>query len=354
MKVKFHLILGLRSKQRFQKVEAPLREVLSMIHIPNLGTIVEVDIKEIWPHEAQSFTPWLLKNAGELAKVLHIDFELSHNEHAVGNYSLDLIGKDSITGDVIIIENQLEQSDHSHLGQLLTYAAGTEAVNVVWIAPTFREEHRAALDWLNSRTDERTRFFAVEVGVIKIDGQGAAAPMFKLVAQPNNWNKTFKLGNSSVEAVSEKSARYMDFWGKFLDSISTRQPGWTNSKTPATGNWMNLKSGTSAVTYGLNFPYSPAPALRVELYLQDMNNPGKNLERYNYLLDRKDEIEEHFGEKLSWEALEDKAAKRIAFYLSDAVFDDESRWPTYIDWFIETTLRFKSTFGSHIEPLSKI
>jgi hypothetical protein len=131
-----------------------------------LGRLEPVDAREIWPHEARNFTPWLLANADRIGEVLGMDLELSAAEHPLGSFSLDLIGVDQATGERVIIENQLTATDHLHLGQLLTYAGGTGAVNVVWLATSFREEHRAALDWLNSRTDESTRFFGVEVGVV--------------------------------------------------------------------------------------------------------------------------------------------------------------------------------------------
>jgi hypothetical protein len=145
--------------------------------IPVLGTLEAVDIKKVWSHEAHSFTPWLLANYDQLAKVVGIDIELSQSEHAaVGGFSPTRTGKDSNNDDVVIIVNQLEQSDHSHLGQILTDAAGTNATNIVWVAPKFRgEEHRAAIDWLNSRTDEVTRFFAVSVSAVRIGRLASSA-----------------------------------------------------------------------------------------------------------------------------------------------------------------------------------
>jgi hypothetical protein len=131
---------------------------------PHLGALTSVDVREVWSHEAHAFTPWLLTNAEVLGEVLGMDLELSAAEHPVGGFSLDLIGANS-ANERVIIENQLGQTDQGHLGQLLIYAGGTDPVNVVWVATSFREEHRAALDWLNARTDENTRFFGVEVSV---------------------------------------------------------------------------------------------------------------------------------------------------------------------------------------------
>ncbi len=321
--------------------------------VPILGQLETVDIKSVWSHEAHSFTPWLLANYDELAKVVGIDIELSHSEHAVGGFSLDLIGKDSITEDVVIIENQLEQSDHTHLGQILTYAAGTDAKNIIWVAPKFRDEHRAAIDWLNSRTDESTRFFAVVVSAVKI-GDSNVAPRFELVSQPNDWNKSFKQQTVPTENQSEKSLSYQDFWGQFLGHIAVERPGWTNSKTPARGNWMNLKSGTSSLSYGLNFPGGATPMLRAEFYIFDSNDSARNTARYEYLLDRKEEIEAKFGGELSWEALPGKSACRIAVYQPNASVDETERWSEYTNWFVEKIGKLKYVFQDYVEALSKI
>lgn len=153
-----------------------------------IGRLNSVPAREVWRHEALDFTPWLLDNADVLSEVLGLDLELETAEHPVGDFSLDLIGRDRLSGDLVIVENQLEQSDHTHLGQIMTYAGGTDASHVVWVAPSFRPEHRRALEWLNERTDETTRFFAVEVKVVRI-GDSPYAPLLSLAVQPNDWGK---------------------------------------------------------------------------------------------------------------------------------------------------------------------
>lgn len=136
---------------------------------PSLGRLRRVPPREVWPHEARDFTPWLLENVDVLSDLLGMELVLDVAEHPVGGFSLDLLGRDETTGRVVIVENQLDVSDHTHLGQILTYAAGTNPATIVWITTGFRPEHRAALDWLNERTDEETRFFGVEIEVVQID-----------------------------------------------------------------------------------------------------------------------------------------------------------------------------------------
>lgn len=145
------------------------------VPVPQLGKLQPVEAKSVWAHEAHDFTPWLLENADALADVLGIDLELTINEHPVGGFSLDLLGKDLTHNCVLVVENQLVGTDHSHLGQLLTYAAGTEAATVVWVAAGFREEHRQALDWLNDLAGYRARFFGLEVRAVRI-GDSARSP----------------------------------------------------------------------------------------------------------------------------------------------------------------------------------
>ncbi|MFP3712651.1 hypothetical protein [Puerhibacterium sp. TATVAM-FAB25] len=135
--------------------------------------------------------------------MLGMDLELEAAEHPVGGFSRDLLGRDRVTGERVIVENQLEGSDHGHLGQILTYAAGTNATNVVWLATSFRPEHRAALEWLNERTNASTRFFAVQLQVVRI-GSSPAAPLLTLVVRPNDWEKVVRASTSPARRRGEE------------------------------------------------------------------------------------------------------------------------------------------------------
>lgn len=179
--------------------------------LPMLGKLELLDVRQVWKHEAHTFTPWLLANADVLGELLGMDLVLSSAEHPVGGFSLDLIGVNETTNETVIIENQLTKTDHGHLGQLLTCAGGTDPVNVVWIATEFREEHRAALDWLNGRTDGNTRFFGIEISAVRI-GESVPAPLMRLVAQPNNWGKKVKAIAKGDTAASDRAMAYQEFW----------------------------------------------------------------------------------------------------------------------------------------------
>jgi hypothetical protein len=210
-----------------------------------LGRLVPLDPREVWPHEAHDFTPLLLENADALAEVLEIDLELSAAEHPVGGFSLDLVGRDLTNNCVLIVENQLSATDHGHLGQLITYAAGTDARTIVWLAPAFREEHRQALDYLNGLGGEDHRFFGVEIGVVRIGGS-IPAPLSKLRAQPNDWHAQVAAVAKTTSQQAGKAPLYQAFWARFLERVRTEHPDWTNARKPQTANWFDTASPSRA------------------------------------------------------------------------------------------------------------
>ena len=168
-----------------------------------LGTLRRIEARDVWIDEARDFTPWLKDHIGVLGSVLGMDLDLVDSEVAVGLFACDLMAKD-VGGDRwVVIENQLEPTDHSHLGQLLTYGAGLESEVFVWISPRFRDEHRAAVDWLNEHSDGRALFFGVELEVVVIDDAPKAAPNFKLVSSPNNWTIVQRANTSKRESSRE-------------------------------------------------------------------------------------------------------------------------------------------------------
>lgn len=269
----------------------------------DLSRLRQIPVRDVWKYEDRDFTTWLLENADVLAEVLGMELELTKAEHQVGEFRLDLIGQTPGAQGIVIVENQLEQTDHSHLGQLLTYAGGTNPSTIVWCAPSFRDDHRAALDWLNEHTDEDTRFFGVEISAVQIDSS-RPAPLFRLVAQPNNWSKQVHVDQS--KGSSEKNALYTEFWTDLLAELRTRHPGWTRGIT-SNQPWVAMSTGRPGVWLQLNFP-STGP--RVELYIGSPD-PEANLAEYERYLAHREELDLAFGHPLTYDGMDGYKACRI-------------------------------------------
>ena len=204
-----------------------------------LATIDKVDLREVWPKEATDFTPWLAENIAELGGALGMDLEVQAREAQVGAYQLDLLARDG-SGRAVVIENQLGITDHSHLGQLLTYMAGFDANVIVWIAKKFRDEHAEALSLLNRRTGEGTEFFGIEVELWSIDNSHPAVN-FKLVAAPNDWGK--QPDRRPSDGVSERSERYRDFFQGLMDTLR-EEHRFTTARKAQPQNWYSFSAGT--------------------------------------------------------------------------------------------------------------
>jgi len=303
------------------------------------GRLESLRAREAWAHEAHDFTPWLLENADALGQVLGMDLELTEAEHSVGGFSLDLIGVDLATNENVIIENQLEKSDHTHLGQLLTYAGGTNPANIIWIADSFRDEHRAALDWLNERTDEHTRFFAVQISAVRI-GNSAIAPLFTLVVQPNDWEKEVR-ATAAVAQQSPREAAFRRFWQGFLDRVHAAHPTWTNSRSAQGQNWMNLPAGVSVANYAVVFT-KEGP--RVELYFTS-SDPDANVENLAKVQAHQLALEAAFGHALNWDDMGGRKAARVS-YGREGDITNEAAWDEYLDWFVTNIAQLRSAIDS--------
>lgn len=303
--------------------------------IPKLGRIEAIDPREIWKNEAQDFTPWLLENEDVLADALGIDLELENAEHPVGNFSLDLVGRDLTNEAALIVENQLGTSDHSHLGQILTYAGGTDASTIVWVAPNFRQEHQQAIDWLNERTDADTRFFAVQLSAGRI-GDSPAAPIFDVVAKPNDWQKQVRAA-TKASAVSGKGKLYQGFWEKYLEALQTRHPDWTRAR-PTPYNYLTAASRIRGAY--INPVFADRGRLAVMLWI-DGGDADRNRELFHLLQEQSDAIETAFGDVLEWDYQEGRKACKIVFY-NDGKVEDFANHDSYVDWFIEAGERLRS------------
>lgn len=306
-----------------------------------LGRLTSVPPREVWPHEAHDFTPWLLQNVDVLSDVIGMDLVLESAEHPVGGFSLDLIGYDESTGEVVIVENQLEQSDHMHLGQIITYAAGTEPTTIVWVTTGFRSEHRAAIDWLNQRTDERTRVFGVVIHVVRI-GNSQYAPNFELVAQPNDWEKQVKQASAvTTTSQSSKALIYGDFWTFVLDRIRSEHPSWTRGRT-SNQSFCDTGTGTAGVVISMAWV---GGVLRAQVYL-GTPDADLNLARFEGLYANREAFEAALGEPAEWDEMPGRKACRIALLGPFTDVADRTTWPACASWLIQKQVALRGALAA--------
>lgn len=309
-----------------------------------ISRLLSATVQEAWPTEAQHFTPWLLENSEHLSEVLGLQIQLERREHKVGKFSLDLIGKVSGSDEqVVIVENQFGDTDHGHLGQILTYAGGTEPAVIVWVAENFREEHRAALDWLNHNTTPDIKFFGVQLGAVRMKGASPTllAPRLELVCKPNDWEKLAKLEASAAAVgagtgLTATNALYKQFWEQF--AVEAKKRGWTNA-TPPAQNWWSLPTGTATVTWGVSYAMFGA---RSELYFGSPD-ASVNLERLAKLEAHREAIQAEYGEdEILFDDLPGKVATRLEVRLQDKKIADEESWPEVVAWMVDTQARMRA------------
>lgn len=311
------------------------------------GELKKVPLREMWPHESSDFTPWLAANIDELGLAIGMELELIEREASVGDFSLDLLAKDLGSTKTVIIENQLTQTDHDHLGKLLTYAAGFSASIVIWISEAIREEHRQALDWLNQRTDSDTLFFGVVVEVIKID-ESKPAFNFKIAASPNEWQKS-KSSRTPRASISTKGEKYRNYFQLLIDELREKHH-FTGAKAGQPQNWYSFSSGISGITYGANF--SQGGKARTEIYI-DLGDQDKNKQVFDLLQQEATLIENELGHNVAWERLNDKRASRLALYINGNIDDSDAELETVKNWHIDKLLKLKKHLGSRLKEAVK-
>ncbi len=318
---------------------------------PSLAKIERVDLREAWPNEARDFTPWLAANITELGEALGMDLELQEIEASVGGYSLDVLATDPNQNRPVIIENQLEATNHDHLGKLLTYAAGYDANVVVWLTREFRDEHRQALDWLNQRTGEDTQFFGVVVELWRI-GNSPYAPHFKTVATPNEWGKKTAAKSRATGEARETAIRitqYREFFCSLIDNLPQNH-GFASLPSVGKKNSLDFPSGQSGIKYTAIF--RPNQEVEVVVHFAPSHR-AQNMELLKKLKERKDEIELAMEHSLNWHGIEGYASETnpIAISRHGSIEDDSETLEDIRDWIVDNLLKFKRVFGPRLAEL---
>ena len=311
-----------------------------------LGHLNRVDLRDVWEQEASDFTPWLAQHIDLLGEALGLDLEVLEQEATVGRFSLDLLARDVNDHRSVVIENQLESTDHSHLGQLLTYAAGFDADVVVWVGREFREEHRAALDWLNHRTGEETAFFGIVVEAWQI-GDSAVAPHLSLAASPNEWLKPID------QAPSNLQRRYQDFFQQLIDTLR-EEHHFTQERKARPQGWYHFAAGIPGVNYRGSFPWPSDKASRlVRVGLNfDRSDAEWNRRIFDQVREGRTAVESELGE-LEWDVVDGRKVCRINISRPGSIDDDAESLAEHRRWMIERLLAFKRVFGPLLEQLER-
>ena len=311
-----------------------------------LGRLVRVDAKDVWRHEAHEFTPWLHANIALLGDALGFDIEAMGSEMSVGDFAVDIVGKTVPEGRLVIVENQLAQTDHSHLGQVLTYASGLDAAIVVWLSPRFRDEHRQALDWLNAHTTEGIDFFGVELELLRVD-DSPPAPHLKLVAQPNQWAKTAR--ETAAGQPTERTLAYQRFFESALAEFKRLRPGLTSASRVGIGNWFGMAAGRAG--FSLTWVFGSQSRFRVELYL-DTGDKAQNKGLFDARHARRDDLAKELGAGLIWDRLDLKRACRLSIQRAVPPSPSPDQNDDLLSWAVETMVRWNDVLRPIIRGLS--
>ena len=309
-----------------------------------LERLIKVPLRKFWGKEDRDFTPWLAdeENIGLLGETIGVELEVEAQEKNVGPFRADILCKDTATDDWVLIENQLEPTDHTHLGQLLTYAAGLEAVMVVWIAEGFTDEHRAALDWLNEITDEKFSFFGLEIELWRI-GDSPMAPKFNVVSHPNDWTKTVsRISRNELTSVQQL---YLEYWTTLRELLEERN-GVIRPEKPLPRYWMPFAVGRS------NFWLSASASVKGQWVCVSLTLTGKDGKDHFYLLERdKADIEEEVGAELKWGGKYVQKQNYISLSLYETDLEDRQDWDRQHQWLCEQLEAFHNVFSPRVKTL---
>lgn len=307
----------------------------------DIGKLKEVEIRELWRHEQYNFSEWLSKmeNIEYLNDILGLTLIDVNKETYVGAYRCDIFAKDETTGIKVIIENQLDSSNHDHLGKIITYASGLDAKVIVWIVTHAREEHCSAIEWLNNNTNSEINFFLIELHAYKIENS-KPAPMFKIIEKPNDFIKKSKFIGEQ-QNLNKSQAERLAFWSQFNELLERKGKPF-NVRKPTTDHWYSVAIGTSEAHIDITL-VNKDNKIGVGLWI---NN---NKEMYDSLFKNKDKIEGELGYLLKWDRKrENQKASSIIMEIPGLNFEDHSNYEELMQVIIENVVKMKRVFKKYI------
>lgn len=304
-----------------------------------IGKLIEVDVRELWKHEQYDFSNWLAKesNIEYLNEILGLTLIEVDKEINVGPYRCDIVATDETSGLKVIIENQLESTNHDHLGKIITYASGLDAKVIVWIVKEAKEEHRAAIEWLNNYTSSEIDFFLIEIHAYKI-GDSNPAPKFEVVEKPNDFVKRSK--NKDDGELNTSQTERLIFWTQFNEKILSKGKPF-NLRKPTTDHWYDVAIGTSAAKIAVDL-VNKENCIILELYIHS----DKKL--YDSLFENKNEIEGELDMNFEWDRLDSKKASRIKHSIHGLDFYNHSNYDQLMDEVIDKVIRMRKVFQKYI------
>jgi hypothetical protein len=306
----------------------------------NIGKLKEVDIRNLWKHEQYDFSEWLSQseNIKLLDDILGLTLTDITKEAYVGSYRCDIFAKDESSGIKVIIENQLEASNHDHLGKIITYASGLDAEVIVWIVKQAKEEHRSAIEWLNNNTNNNVNFFLIELHAYTIENS-VPAPFFEVIEKPNGFIKNSKI-NGEQDNLNKSQSERLEFWNRFNEILIDRGKPF-NVRKATTDHWYDVALGTSEAHVSINL-VNKESVVRIDLYIND------NKELFDILYSRKDIIENDLGFKLIWDRLDNGKASRIKYKIKGLNYDNHSNYDELMNQVIDTAIKMRDTFKKYI------
>jgi hypothetical protein len=301
------------------------------------GNLRQVDLRTGWNHEAFDFTKWLVQpeNLQLLSDEIGIEIAPIEAEARTGKYSVDILAEEENTGNKIIIENQLEKTDHDHLGKIITYASGYDAQYIVWIVKDANEEHRQAMEWLNENTNTSLNFFLIKLELWQIDNSSPAVKM-NLIVKPNEWTKVLRERRTNDELTETKELQ-LKFWTSFKNYCDDQNATFISRK-PRASRAYDIAIGTSLAHIRLTAS-TMYNEIRVLLVIK------KNKELFERYYNDRDSIEEKIGAKLEWEGAPDQKRSLIKL-VRHADIANEDEWDEYHKWLLDKAKKFREIFGS--------
>lgn len=314
----------------------------------SIGSLESVDIREVWKDEARDFTPWLAEQAELLGEALGMELVHEETEAAVGEYSADLVFIEEGTDQRIVVENMFNRTDHDHLGKLITYMAGLGAHYTVLLASEFRDEHQAALNWLNTISTNDFGFFGIVLEVWRI-GDSSPAPRFRVAVQPDNWSRSVRA--SRDYSSTETNRAWQRFWEEILPELHDAYPDWKGNVTPPKHSTLNFSSSSSYKQVKYKFGCHKSGRPRVDVYI-DTGDEGSTKDIFDKLYGSRQKIEQAVGKELEWDRLNGKRASRISLSNPDEIqVTEESCWPEVRTWFIREMGTMRDAFDPVLKDL---